>query len=99
MTVPFGPPTINVGLTFYQQLVITGITVSVSVISSLVLFYVMFKTDLFFDLMERMTSALGKNHVYSDYSCTCSRCKFKLRTKKGLKQWKKDHKFKREDLI
>ena len=63
------------------------------------MFYIMFKTDLMFDLMERMGSVLGKYHPYSDYSCTCSRCKFKLRTKKGMKQWKKDHRYKREDWL
>ena len=96
--VPAGS-TINVGMTFGQQLIITAISTGFSVGVSIVTFYILFKTDLMFDLMERMGNILGKNHVYKDYACTCSRCKFQLRTKRGLKQWKKDHKWKKDDWV
>ena len=95
----FEPVIVQVGLSFYQQLIITLITVGASLSITLVLFYIMFRTDLFFDLMDRMMRVIGKNQNYSNYTCNCSRCQFQLRTKKGLKQWKKDHKFKKEDLI
>ena len=93
---PLQPIVIN----SYPPLWQTLITVLLPLSFSVGLFYLMWKTDFMFDFMDRMMGALGKHQVYSDYQCTCSRCKFQLRTKKGMKQWKKDHKMpKREEMI
>lgn len=48
-------------------------------------------------LMEMLIDFMGKG-TYTQYNCNCERCRAKLRTKKGFKQWKKDHKFNKDEL-
>ena len=83
---------------FSQSLLLAAIPGFIGIGTTLALFYVMFKTDLMFDMMERMWSIMGKHHE-RDYHCTCSRCKFELRTKKGMKAWKKDHRWKKDEMV
>ncbi len=83
-------------LPFTQQLALTLIQGALAFGGSVIMMLVMFR--YFPRIMEMLTSFLSK-HEARDYKCKCTRCQFELRTKKGLKAWKKDHKFKKEDGV
>lgn len=83
-------------LPFIQQLEIAIASAAVPLVGSVVLFVLMFR--YLPSIMETFIAMIGKG-VKTEYNCQCERCRAKLRTKKGLKQWKKDHKFKKDDWI
>lgn len=83
-------------LPFSQQVVLQFITGGFTLCSGLLGIFLMFK--FLPRILEMMNDFLGKQ-APRDYKCNCERCRAMLRTKKGLKAWKKDHKFKKEDGI
>jgi hypothetical protein len=90
------------GLPFGQQLVLVFLQSALPLLLLSVSFFIMFR--YLPRIMEEMRSMVkGLTKTEADYRCNCSRCQFRLRTKKGLKEWKRynkrEHKYDKSELI
>ncbi len=89
----------SAGLSFGENLLLVLIPSIISVGMTVGMFYIMFRTDLLWDMMDKLGNLISKNEHYKDYNCSCSRCQYELRTKRGLKEWKKHHKWKKDEMV
>ena len=90
------------GLPFSQQFILVLIQSVIPILLIPVSLWVMFRyMPQIMDLMHTMIKGLTKTE--RDYLCNCSRCRAELRTKKGLKEFKRylrrEKRFDKEDLI